>query len=49
MRSAHTTDIRRFEHLGRFKNEWLNANYHFSFSGYHDPRRMGGRRISRLE
>ena len=34
-------DIRRFENLGRFKNEWLNANYHFSFSGYHDPRRMG--------
>lgn len=34
-------DIRRFEHLGRFRNEWLNANYHFSFSGYHDPRRMG--------
>ena len=34
-------DIRRFESLGRFKNEWLNANYHFSFSGYHDPRRMG--------
>jgi quercetin 2,3-dioxygenase len=34
-------DIRRFENLGRFKNDWLNANYHFSFSGYHDPRRMG--------
>lgn len=34
-------DIRRFENLGRFRNAWLNANYHFSFSGYHDPRRMG--------
>ena len=35
------TDIRRFEDRGRFRNEWLNANCHFSFSGYHDPRRMG--------
>ena len=34
-------DIRRFDDLGRFSNEWLNANYHFSFSGYHDPARMG--------
>ncbi|MBU2607306.1 MAG: pirin family protein [Alphaproteobacteria bacterium] len=34
-------DIRRFDELGRFSNEWLNANYHFSFSGYHDPARMG--------
>ena len=34
-------DIRRFDDLGRFRNDWLNANYHFSFSGYHDPRRMG--------
>jgi len=34
-------DIRRFEDLGHFENEWLNANYHFSFSGYRDPARMG--------
>ena len=34
-------DIRRFEKLGRFDNEWLNARYHFSFSGYYDPKRMG--------
>jgi hypothetical protein len=34
-------DIRRFDDLGRFSNEWLKANYHFSFSGYHDPARMG--------
>ncbi len=27
--------------LGRFENDWLNAHYHFSFSGYHDPGRMG--------
>lgn len=34
-------DIRRFENLGRFENDWLNAHYHFSFSGYYDPERMG--------
>jgi quercetin 2,3-dioxygenase len=32
---------RPFKELGRFQNDWLNANYHFSFSGYHDPKRMG--------
>ena len=32
---------RPFNQLGRFQNDWLNANYHFSFSGYHDPKRMG--------
>ena len=34
-------ELRPFDKLGRFRNEWLNANYHFSFSGYHDPARMG--------
>ncbi|MGE0657900.1 MAG: pirin family protein [Reyranellaceae bacterium] len=34
-------DLRPYSKLGRFDNEWLNARYHFSFSGYHDPRRMG--------
>tara|TARA_B100000678_G_scaffold291636_1_gene310203 strand:- start:22724 stop:23419 length:696 start_codon:yes stop_codon:yes gene_type:complete len=34
-------DIRRFQSLGRFDNDWLNARYHFSFSGYYDPKRMG--------
>jgi hypothetical protein len=34
-------DHRPFKQLGRFQNDWLNANYHFSFSGYHDPKRMG--------
>ncbi len=33
-------DIRRFSNLGTFRNDWLNANFHFSFSGYHDPTRM---------
>jgi hypothetical protein len=27
--------------LGRFKNGWLNARYHFSFADWHDPARMG--------
>ena len=30
---------RAFDSLGRFDNDWLNARYHFSFSGYHDPAR----------
>lgn len=34
-------EIRRFEDLGRFTNDWLNAHYHFSFSRYYDPARMG--------
>jgi len=27
--------------LGRFRNDWLNARYHFSFAGWRDPNRMG--------
>jgi len=34
-------DIRPFSSLGTFENEWLNAHYHFSFSQYRDPKRMG--------
>ncbi len=34
-------DIRPFNSLGAFRNDWLNAKHHFSFSGYHDPKRMG--------
>ena len=34
-------DIRRFTGLGAFRNEWLDAHYHFSFSQYYDPSRMG--------
>lgn len=33
-------DHRPFAQLGRFDNDWLNARYHFSFSGYRDPARM---------
>ncbi len=31
---------RSFDSLGQFENDWLNAHYHFSFSGYHDPNRV---------
>jgi redox-sensitive bicupin YhaK (pirin superfamily) len=31
---------RPFESLGRHDADWLAARYHFSFSGYHDPKRM---------
>lgn len=33
-------ELRPFATLGRFRNDWLNAHYHFSFSGYHDPARV---------
>jgi hypothetical protein len=29
------------ENLGHFKNDWLEARYHFSFSEYLDPARLG--------
>ncbi|HEV2363048.1 MAG TPA: pirin family protein [Caulobacteraceae bacterium] len=32
---------RPFDDLGRFKNAWLNARYHFSFADWHDPARLG--------
>ncbi len=34
-------ELRPFAGLGTFKNEWLNAHYHFSFSHYRHPERMG--------
>jgi redox-sensitive bicupin YhaK (pirin superfamily) len=34
-------EIRSFDQLGRFDNDWLSARYHFSFANYHDPARMG--------
>ncbi|OYV37813.1 MAG: hypothetical protein B7Z80_11850 [Rhodospirillales bacterium 20-64-7] len=33
--------LRPFDSLGSFRNEWLNAHHHFSFGHYHDPSRMG--------
>ena len=34
-------EVRPFENLGRFENDWLSAHYHFSFAGYYDPSRRG--------
>jgi redox-sensitive bicupin YhaK (pirin superfamily) len=34
-------DLRPFDSLGRFDNDWLTARHHFSFGHYYDPRRMG--------
>ncbi len=34
-------DIVTHQDIGGFKNGWLDARHHFSFAGYHDPRRMG--------
>jgi redox-sensitive bicupin YhaK (pirin superfamily) len=33
--------LRPFSALGRFRNHWLNARYHFSFADYYDPARLG--------
>lgn len=38
-------ELRPFDSLGRFNNEWLNARHHFSFGGYRDPQRMGFGRL----
>ncbi|RPF72281.1 pirin family protein [Aurantiacibacter spongiae] len=34
-------DLRPFDSLGAANHGWLDTKYHFSFSGYHDPARMG--------
>ena len=34
-------DIQRYDALGTMNIDWLNAHYHFSFSNYHNPKRMG--------
>ena len=34
-------ETRPFAALGRADHGWLNARFHFSFAGYHDPERMG--------
>jgi len=33
--------VTTLKELGHFKNEWLEARYHFSFADYADPSRMG--------
>jgi hypothetical protein len=37
--------VRRVAELGAFRNEWLDTKHHFSFGGYHDPKRMGFGRL----
>ena len=34
-------DIQRYDQLGTADHGWLNAHFHFSFSEYHNPNRMG--------
>jgi redox-sensitive bicupin YhaK (pirin superfamily) len=34
-------DHRPFDGIGGADHGWLKARHHFSFAGYHDPRRMG--------
>ena len=34
-------EVRPFAELGKFRNEWLNSRFHFSFAEYYDPKRMG--------
>ncbi|MCK6454798.1 MAG: pirin family protein [Alphaproteobacteria bacterium] len=33
-------EVRPFDGLGHFRNEWLDTHHHFSFDTYMDPRRM---------
>lgn len=33
-------ELRPFESLGGADHGWLDAKHHFSFAGYHDPKRM---------
>lgn len=34
-------EVRSFDGIGHFKNDWLDAHHHFSFGEYMDPDRMG--------
>ena len=38
-------DIRPFNTLGAFKNDWLDARHHFSLGQYRDPKRPGFGRL----
>lgn len=37
---AGMIELRPFSALGHFRNDWLNARYHFSFADYADPTRV---------
>ncbi len=41
----HMLEIRPFDQLGKANHGWLDTSYHFSFSNYHDPARMGWGRL----
>ncbi len=41
MKDVTMIERRPFASLGGADHGWLNAKHHFSFSSYHDPRRMG--------
>ncbi len=34
-------NIQTYQQLGHTNHGWLDARHHFSFAGYHNPRRMG--------
>jgi hypothetical protein len=36
-----TVEIRPFDSLGRFQNDWLDARVHFGFAHDYDPARTG--------
>ena len=38
-------DIRKFDALAHREHGWLDTHYHFSFSDYYDPERMGWGKI----
>lgn len=33
-------EVRKFDSLGGANHGWLDAKHHFSFAGYHDPKRV---------
>ena len=39
-RTRHDLTNAAFESLGGADHGWLKAKHHFSFAGYHDPKRM---------
>jgi redox-sensitive bicupin YhaK (pirin superfamily) len=41
MKGSIMIDIRPFSKLGQFRNQWLEARYHFNFSHYHQDGRNG--------
>jgi quercetin 2,3-dioxygenase len=41
LRETDVIERRPFETLGGADHGWLRARHHFSFAGYHDPKRMG--------